>query len=104
MGVERVRGDHVGAGVEVLGVDAADQVRLGQAQQVVGAGQRRRPVGEALAADVGLACAGVLDHGPHGPVEDQDAAAEPLAERVGRGHGRGLRASPNLSRARTGRS
>ncbi len=55
LGAEGVGLDEVGAGLEVLGVDRADHVGLGQAQQVGVAAHVLAPVGEALAAEVVLA-------------------------------------------------
>ena len=52
LGAEGVGGDDVGAGLEVLLVDGADDVGLGQAEQVAVAPDLAVPVGEALAAVV----------------------------------------------------
>ena len=46
--------DDVGAGLEILAVDAADDVGAGQHQQVVVAAQILRVIREALAAEIGL--------------------------------------------------
>ncbi len=54
-------------------MDAADDVRPGQDEQVVVALQVAGLVGEALAAEVRLVQLVALDHGAHGAVEDQDA-------------------------------
>jgi len=70
---EGVRGDHVGAGVEVGGVDAADHVGPREVQMLVAALV-------ALAAEVVGAEAGGLDHRPHRAVEHQDAPGEDVGE------------------------
>src|SRR3546814_10555728 len=44
--------------------------------------------GEALAAEIGLAQLVALDHGAHGPVQDQDALAEQAGEVAAAGIGR----------------
>ena len=91
VGVEGVGLDDVGTGVEVGGMDAADQLGPGQRQQVVVALQVRRPVGEARAAEVRLRERVLLDHRAHRAVEQQDAAFELLAqERVGRMYGKAV--------------
>ncbi len=77
-GVEGVGLDDVGAGLEVLAVDAGDDLRLGERQQVVVALQVARPVGEPLAAVARLGGTVALDRGTHGAVEHQD----PLLERA----------------------
>ena len=77
--VERVGLDDVGAGLEILVVDRADDVRPGEHQQVVVALQVAGPVSESLAAEVLLGKPVLLDHRPHRPVDDQD----PLAQRGG---------------------
>ncbi len=57
-------------------MDGADDVGLGQHQQVVVALQVAGPVGEAVAAEVGLAQPVLLDHRPHRAVEDQDTLGQ----------------------------
>ena len=71
-GVERVRLDHVGPGVEVGGVNRGDDVGPREREQVVVAAQVTRMVGEARPPEVGLGELVLLDQRPHGPVEDQD--------------------------------
>ena len=65
IGAERVGRQHVGPGVAVVGVDLADQLRIGEAQLVEGA------VGEDVVP---------VDFGAHGPVEDQHAAGQGFRE------------------------
>jgi hypothetical protein len=83
LGVERVGLDQVRACLEVLAVDAADQVGLGQAQQVVVPPQVTGPVREPLAAVVRLLELVPLDHRPHGAVEDEQALLERGGELLG---------------------
>ena len=71
--VEGVGLDDVRAHLQVLLVDAADDLRLGQHQQVVVALQVAGPVGKALAPVIRLLQPVPLDHGAHGTVQDQDA-------------------------------
>ncbi len=61
-------------------MDAADDLRLGQRQQVIIALEVAGPVGKALAAIAGLVQLVLLDHGAHGTVEDDDALGEKLFE------------------------
>ena len=81
--VERVRLDDVGAGGEVRPVDLAHRVGLREAQEVVQALQVDLPVGEALAAVVGVIEAQFLDLGAHRPVEHDDALGEQARQRIG---------------------
>ena len=74
--VERVGLDDVGAGLEVLLVDAPHERGLRQRQQVVVAFQVARPVAETLATELRFVQALTLDHGAHGAVEHQDALGE----------------------------
>ena len=57
-------------------MDAADQRRLRQREQVVVAAQVAAPAAEALAAELLLGEALALDHRAHGAVEDQDPLGE----------------------------
>ena len=82
VGVEGIGLDQVGPGFKVGRVDGANDVGLGQRQQVVVALQVAGPVGEALAAEVGLAQAVLLDHRAHGPVEDEDTPGQLFLERL----------------------
>jgi hypothetical protein len=75
--------DHVRTGSEVLLVDVADHVGLGQHEHVAVALDVARPVGEALAAVLGLTRGVALDHGAHGTVDHQDALAKGGAELFG---------------------
>ena len=78
--VERVRADDVGAGVEVLAVDAGDDLGLGQHQEVVLATQVAGMVGEALAAEVGLGQLVTLDERAHRAVEHQNSRTQKLGQ------------------------
>ncbi len=71
--VEGVGLDNVRAGLQVGLVDVADDLRLGQRQQVVVALQVARPVLEAFPPVAVLVQLVALDHGAHGTVQDQDA-------------------------------
>jgi hypothetical protein len=72
-------------------VDAADDVRPGEHQQVVVALEIMRVIGEARAAVIGFLQPVALDHRAHGAVEDEQALLE-----QGREFGRtiGLHESP----------
>ena len=74
-GVEGVGLADVGPGGEIGVVQLGDQVRPGQAQQIVVALQRHGVIGEPLAAEIRLGQALALDHHPPGAVQDQDALA-----------------------------
>ena len=101
--VEGVGLEEVGARLEVGAVHPADDLRLGDRQQVVVALLVVGVVGEPLPAVVGLGQAVPLDHRAHRPVEDEDALAQGGGQggrgvgAVLRGHGRSLRVG---SRAR----
>ncbi len=89
-----VRLDDVGARFEVLAVDFLDHLRLGQEQQLVIPAQVfPLPIAEARAAEFSLVervfprGAKKLHHRPHGAVDDHDAFAEKLGERMGSGDG-----------------
>ena len=64
----------------ILVVDLPDDLRLGEHQQVVVALQVFRMRREARAAEGGLIQPVALDHGAHGPVEDEDALRQQLLE------------------------
>jgi len=68
-------------------VDFRDHVRAHQRQQLVVALEILVVLGEALAAEIGLAQLVALDHRAHGTIQDQDAlvqlADELAAMRVG---------------------
>ena len=57
-------------------MDVADDVRLGQAQQVIIALQVRGPVCEALAAVIRLFQLVPLDHGAHGAIQEEDTVVQ----------------------------
>ena len=82
---ERIRLDQVRAGFEVGLVDLADHVRAGEHEQLVVALHVLAVAGEALAAEVRLFEALLLDEAPHGAVEHEDALTQELLERRGRG-------------------
>ena len=69
-------------------MDPADDLGLGQREQVVVTLQVLRVVGEALAAEVGLVEVLLLEHRAHRPVEDDDPLAEQVRQaREARGSG-----------------
>ena len=73
LGVEGVGLNDVGAGFEIRVVDLADDVRLGQHEQVVVALEVAWVILEARATIACLVELIALNHGAHGAVEDQDA-------------------------------
>ena len=75
IGVEGVGFQNVGTGLQIGGMDVANNLRLGDGKQVVVALQLRRPVGEALAAIIGFLQLVALNHRAHRAVEQQDALA-----------------------------
>ncbi len=81
--VEGVGLDDVRTGFEVGAVDTGDDVWAGDDEQVVvafkvgGMCSKLRVIAEVFLAELVL-----LDHGAHGPVEDDDALGEKLAEAV----------------------
>ena len=81
--IEGVGLDDVGAGVQEGVVDALDDVRPGQGQQIVVALQVGRMVGEALATEIGFFQGVALDHGAHGAVQHQNALGENIFEGFG---------------------
>ena len=83
-GVERVGLDEVGAGLEVLTVDARDDLGPGDAEQFVVPLHVARPVREALAAVAGLVRAVPLDGGAHRAVEHEDALLQQGGQLGGR--------------------
>ena len=86
--IEGVGLDDVGAGSEILFVDFADDLRLGQRQQIVVALHIVGEVFEALAAIRRLVQIVVLDHRAHRAVENQDAAFEQFGQLLDAGsHG-----------------
>ena len=62
-------------------MDIADDLRPGQREQVVVAGELAVVVGIERAAKVGLAQLVALDHGAHGAVQQQDALGRRRFER-----------------------
>ncbi|CAJ1779925.1 hypothetical protein LMCDFJHI_02900 [Aeromonas salmonicida] len=75
-GVEGVGFEDVGPGGTILIVDLANDPGPGQHQQVVVALDVGMPVGKPLTAIIRLAQLVALDHGAHGPVDDQDPFLE----------------------------
>ena len=73
LGVERVRLDDIGAGLEVRAVNAPNRVGLGECEQVVVAPDVAVPVGEPLATVFGFAERVLLDHRASRTVQDDDA-------------------------------
>ena len=67
---------HVGPGGEVFGVDAADKIGAGEAEQVVVAAQGLGVLGEAGPTEVLLGERVALNHGAHGAVEHEHALAQ----------------------------
>ena len=82
VGVERVGLDHVCAGLEVLPVDAGDDLGLRQRQQIVVALHVRGPVLEPLTAVAGLVGAVALDRCTHGAVKHHHPRRERGGELV----------------------
>ncbi len=92
-GVEGAGLEDVRARFQVLAMDAADDVRLGQQQQVVAALHVHMVVREVatlagvVAVQLGTAVVRLgqfvaLDHGAHGAVEDQDAFLQEVFDRM----------------------
>jgi hypothetical protein len=78
--VERVRLEDVAAGLEVLVMDPADDVRPRQHEQIVVALEILRVVEEALAPEVPFGEPLALDHRAHRAVENQDPARQQVVE------------------------
>ncbi len=81
--VEGVGLDNVGTGLQIGRMDVADDLRLGDGQQIIVALEVARVVSKALAAIIRLLERIALDHGAHGAVEDQDALFQGLAKGCG---------------------
>ena len=92
-GIEGIGLDEVRAGLQIGGVNLADDRRLGQRQQIVVALEIAGPVAEAFAPVVGFLQAVALDHGAHRAVQDQDAAGQEVGQFSGaiNGHQRSSR-------------
>ena len=86
VGVKSVRLDQIGASFQIGQVDGADDVGLGQHEQVVVALHVAGPIGKARAAEVGLAQPVLLDHRAHSPIEDEDTARQLLMKLNGSVH------------------
>ena len=80
--VECVRRESVRAGVEVELMHLLHQLRTRQGQDVVEALKRFRVLAEQLAPEAGLVQAFGLQHGPDGPVEDDDPFGDRPQESV----------------------
>ena len=70
--VERVGGDDVRPRLQVAPIDPADHLRTGQAEDVVVALEIDRMISQQFPAEIRLAQAEGLDHGAHGPIEDEN--------------------------------
>ena len=79
--VEGVGGDDVGARFEEARVDVADDLRPGDGEEVVVAGELAVVIGKESAAKVGLAQRVALDHRAHRPVQHQHAPGRGRVER-----------------------
>ena len=92
-GIEGIGLDEVRAGLQIGGVNLADDRRLGQRQQIVVALEIAGPVAEPFAPVVGFLQAVALDHGAHRAVQDQDAAGQEVGQFSGaiNGHQRSSR-------------
>jgi hypothetical protein len=103
-GAEGVGLDQVGARRAVGVVDLLDRVRTGQHQKVVVALELRCVAAQARAPEVRLLEPLGLEHGAHGPVQDEDALGEQLLELLAsvRGGHDGLGAYRAQQRARRG--
>ena len=82
VGGEAVGDENVGAGMEVGVMDAADCVRLGQAQQIVVALERMGPIRETLSPVFLLGQVQRLRLRSERAVQDENSAAEQSAERI----------------------
>ena len=78
-GIEGIGADDVRAGVEKRAVYGPDDSGLRERQQVVVALQLTAVPGKAFAAKISLLQAVGLDHGAHGPVQQQDALFQQVA-------------------------
>ena len=79
--VEGVGGDDVGARFEEARMDVADDLRSGDGEEVVVAGELAVVIGIERAAEVGLAQRVTLDHGAHRAVQHQHAPGRGRVER-----------------------
>ena len=75
-GVKRVGLDDVGTGVQVLTVDRLDELRPGEAQEVVAPFQVIRVVGKLASAKARLIQPMGLNHGAHRAVKNGDPAPQ----------------------------
>ena len=73
---------NVGAGHRIGEVDVLDRLRLGEGQKIVVALEMAFAAVEAVAAEMALLEAEVLDLRPHRAVENEDALARGLGERA----------------------
>ena len=79
--VEGVGGDDVGARFEEARMDVADDLRPGDGEEVVVAGELAVVIGKESAAKVGLAQRVALDHRAHRPVQHQHTLGRGRFER-----------------------
>ena len=82
-GVEAVGLDNIRTRLEIGCVNVADDLRLGQHQQVIVALDIHMPVGKALATIIRLLEFVALDHGAHGAIQDEDALLEMRLQQLG---------------------
>ena len=73
MGIERIRLHDIGAGFEVLAMNLLDDGGLREVQQIVVPLLILFPIFEPLAPKRRLVQLPLLNHGPHSPVEDENA-------------------------------
>ena len=78
LGIERVRLDDIGAGLQILAMDLLNNGGLSEIQEIVVALKVFRPIPEPLASKRGLVQPPLLDHGAHGAIKDDDAFLEKL--------------------------
>src|SRR4029077_20425555 len=74
--VERIRLYDVGTSLEILAMDFLDNGGLCEVQQIVVPFLTLPPIFEPLTPKRSLVQLPLLDHGPHGPVEDQNALVQ----------------------------
>ena len=88
LGIKGVGLDDVGPGLQVFAVDVLDDCRLSDIEQVVVAFEvLALPVLEPIPAEIGFAQLALLDHGPHGAIQDDDPLAQHALQVTGSVHG-----------------
>ena len=78
--VERIGLENVGAGVQIGGVNGADQLWLRECEQVVVPAQITRPVCKSCTAIGRLVETFALDHGAHRAIEQQNALQQQVGQ------------------------